>query len=120
MVVWGHDHVYMRSCPITHNGTCADAGTSDPGYTRAGMAPVHVVCGTAGAFRDDMGAAGSSTAAPWVVSMEACEGCHHWGYCRFVANASVLTLEYVGFIGIDNATTAPSQVLDRYSLTRHA
>lgn len=127
IAMWGHDHVYMRSCPIVHNGTCADANgttsnaTEGGGSGRAGgVAPVHVVCGTAGAFRDDIGTAGSSAAAPWVVTMEACEGCHHWGYCRFVANASVLTMEYVGYIGVDNATTAPPRVLDRYSITRRA
>lgn len=114
VALWGHDHVYARSCPIVSNGTCAPAPDDGNLVGASTNTPVHVVCGTAGAFRDDP--PGNGTAASWVVAMESCEGCHHWGYCQFVANTTTLTMEYVGFIGIDNATHAPPVVVDRFSL----
>ena len=184
MVFTRHDHVYARSCPIVSNGTCAPAPDDGNLVGASTNTPVRVVCGTAGAFRDDP--PGNGTAASWVVAMESCEGthiiqartcvcararacavdvtaapllpsrtrygsayppklalsdhrlchvcacgcvcvrlctctcafegCHHWGYCRFVANTTTLTMEYVGFIGIDNATHAPPVVVDRFSL----
>jgi hypothetical protein len=129
VALWAHDHVYMRSCPIVSNGTCAGTASVQPshggGLTAVGVAapsrpatsaPVHVVCGTAGAFRDDT--PGNGTAAAWVVAMDACEGCQHWGYCRFVANATTLTMEYVGYIGLENASSTPPTVVDRLSLLR--
>ena len=113
---WAHDHVYMRSCPM-RNGTCVGRGSvSEPdksSVVRGGQAPVHVVCGTAGAFRD----ATPNATAPWVVVTDACEGCHRWGYCRFRANSTELHMEYVGHIGVDNAT-GPQSIGDRLTLVR--
>ena len=81
---------------------------------------VHIVCGTAGAFRDAQmappsGGGAKPVNAPWAVVVDACEGCHRWGYTRWRANHSALEMEYVGNITSDSSS---SSVLDRMVLVR--
>ena len=45
--------------------------------------------------------------------MDACEGCHRWGYTRWRATRTALRMEYVGNITADptTATVVDSLVL---------
>ena len=76
LALWGHHHSYQRTCPV-YQGTC----DKENGIT-------HVIIGMAG---QELSQNLESPTPSWIVVADD----QHFGYSRFMANATTLSFEYV-------------------------